>query len=90
VCQEIVEKGISSDGNPNHMMYIMQLFWGGHFNLANNDTVAVSYAMAADWVLTNDFDMARIAARNGLFLDTAGSSPDGETAIKIGCKKTRS
>jgi hypothetical protein len=80
LCQEVLEKGLSSDDTPIFMIDdCMHSFWGGHFNLANNDTVAVSFAMAADWVLTNDFDMARIAARNGLLLYCIiCERPDGE------------
>jgi hypothetical protein len=53
---------------------LMFAFWHKHSNLMDNSMVAVSFAMAANWMLKNDYKMARIAAKNGLFLDSVGAA----------------
>jgi hypothetical protein len=70
LCQEAVEKGLSA--GDIHFPSFMIKFWEKHSNLADKGTVAVSLAMAADWVLKHDYNMARIAARNGVYLYSLG------------------
>jgi hypothetical protein len=76
--QEVVEKDISGMEAP----LLIATFWEKHSNLIDKGLVAISFAMAADWVLKRDYKMARIAAKNGLFLDLVGARQDTEFTRK--------
>jgi hypothetical protein len=73
--QEAVEKGLSRD--------LMLAFWEKHSNLVDNSTVAVAFAMTADWVLKHDYKMARIAARTVILMDSIrAAGQDSESMRK--------
>jgi hypothetical protein len=55
LCQEVAEADLDTMGST--------------LNILGKDTIVASYAMAADWVLKNDYHMARLAAINGLLMD---------------------
>jgi hypothetical protein len=82
--QEAVERGLSSDENGPMCKFV---FWEKYSNLLDKGTVAVSFAVAADSVLKKDYNMARIAATNGLMLDSglmlgsSGVSPVNEAIL---------
>jgi hypothetical protein len=82
--QEVVEKGLDT-----YEVDIMQIdkFWQIYSNLGDKGPVAVSFAMAADWVQKKDYNMARIAARIGIMLeldslDSCEAGPNNEAILK--------